>query len=69
MGSGMTGKLGRAWVCAWHGAWVGAWLVDGGGGGLNILSLNLNGQQIVVVHRTNKVRALARAHSAAQGEC
>ena len=22
LGSGSTGKLGRAWVGAWHGAWV-----------------------------------------------
>ena len=27
LGLGLTGKLGRAWVCAWVGAWHGAWVV------------------------------------------
>ena len=27
MGSGLTGKLGPAWVGSWVGAWVGAWVV------------------------------------------
>ena len=27
LGSGMMGKLGRAWVGAWVGAWHGAWVM------------------------------------------
>ena len=30
MGSGMTGKLGLAWVDAWVGVWVHGWWVGGG---------------------------------------